>query len=576
MTKTDYLSIKNDLHLYCRLQQQPHWFSKPSLNVGYHLPVRTYRSDYCEIHLQGYCINHLGRHLTIEDVTRIINQDGIKAINQFDGSFIIAVNERSDCAWCATDPCGSLPLYYRITSEEVTITISPKNFQFLSTDKLDLRGILSFLNSGYPWGELTLLQEWKVLGPGRLIQINGDKQVVCKDYFVPETAYELSAFHSPDDILEELDRSLTSIATRYKNILVPLSGGVDSRLIAIRCHHLGIPFEAITFVANNPSGDDFDIASQLARIMGIKHHRWEWIIKDNCIENFQRLILASGGMNDAFTSYPDGMDFFGQISSGFDCVIRGDETFGWGPTSHSIFDSTALLNIHMNDQLTWAVRPNVTFPENIESLLRNWADCNSTVTGPNADTWKNRFYRKVRIPRFIMPIARWQAQHVVITYPYLTRSFITRMTQTELKKRDDKRIIREALVKCSPASIRAIPQSTSPTWRFVEPLLNLSDEVIGEMIDILLAPSQIDEIIDAIIVAHQFKSIQKSLSDNSIKNLEKLERIKILLKRIIPRSTLKMFKRLLISQSRVSEYLVFKRLFAMKSYLASRSKNMLD
>jgi len=566
MTERDHLQTKNDLHLCCR-REQPRWLLKTSRNVGYYLPVVAYRSDRCEIYLQGYCLNRLGQQLTIEDVARIISEAGIQALNQLDGSFVIAVNDRRGGAWCATDPCGSLPLYYRVTSEEVTIAISPKNIQFSSTQELDPRGILSFLNSGYPWGELTLLQEWKVLGPGRLIQISGNKQVELKDYFVPETSHELEGFSSPDDLLTELDRSLASIAARYKNILVPLSGGVDSRLIAVRCHQLGIPFEAITLVANNPSGDDFDIAGQLARIMGVKHHRWEWTTT-NCIENFKQLIVASGGMNDAFTSYPAGMDFFAQVSSGFDCVVRGDQTFGCRPI-HSILQTTALLDIHINDQLTWAVRPNFSSPENIESLLVNWAECDPTATGPNAGAWKNQFYRKTRIPRYVMPVAQWQAQRAVITYPYLTRSFITRMTQTEFRKRGNKRIAREALMKCSPASIRAIPHSTSPTWRFGEPLLNLPDKTIRDMIDILLVPSQIDEIVDATIVVHQFKSILRSLSESPTKNKEMIRWVKTPLKKIIPRSILKMFRRLNTTQSTVSEYLVFKRLFAIKVYLAS-------
>lgn len=559
---------KNDLHLSCRRQPKPFWRLKPSRNVGYYLPVYTYLYENCEVFLQGYCLSHLGHQLTIENVAKIIRESGIQALNHLDGSFVIAVNDRNGGAWCATDPSGSLPLYYRVTPEDVNITISPKSIPFSSTQNLDLDGIFSFLNSGYPWGELTLLQEWKVLGPGRLLQINANNQIEFMDYFDPETSQELRGFSSPDEILAELDRSLTSIATRYKKILITLSGGVDSRLIAIRCHQLGIPFEAITFVANNSLGDDFDIACQLARIMDIKHHRWEWT-PTNCIENFKKLIVASGGMSDAYTSYPDGMDFFSQISSSFDCVIRGDENFGCRHTSLSILESTDLLNMRIKDKLSWVVKPNVTFCKNVESLLQNLAYCDTTANGLGANAWKNRFYLKTRLPRFIMPVARWEAQHTAVTYPYLTRAFIIRMSQTGPNERDNKRIIREALAKCSPASIQAIPHSTSPTWNFGEPLLNLPDEIISEMKDILLVPSKIDEIIDANIVTHRFVSTLKPSSENSISHEKFVFRVKSLLKKITPQSALKMFKPASVSHLTVREYFIFKRLFAIKVYLTS-------
>jgi hypothetical protein len=64
----------------------------------------------------------------------------------------------------------------------------------------------------------------------------------------------------------------------------------------------GIPYEAITFVANVPDGDDFDIASRLVKIFGVKHHRWNWNPGPDCVKNFEQLCISTGGTNDAFPS----------------------------------------------------------------------------------------------------------------------------------------------------------------------------------------------------------------------------------------------------------------------------------
>src|SRR5690606_28985173 len=207
----------------------------------------------------------------------------------------------------------------------------------------------------------------------------------------------VTGFQSPQKLLDAIDDGVRSIASRYKRILLPLSGGVDSRLIAIRCHALGIPFEAITFVANVPDGDDFDIASRLVKIYGVKHHRWEWNPHaENCVQNFKQLCIATGGMNDAYTSYPDGMSIFGQVASEYDCIMRGDHVFGLGAYNDTVFSSAFVLTLNFTDNLNWVLKQPYRDKVDMKSVFETQEGIKINVTGPAANAWRHVSFRKSR------------------------------------------------------------------------------------------------------------------------------------------------------------------------------------
>lgn len=565
--KTNAKSDQNDLHLSCKRGTST-WEVLES-PARYFVPLRTHRGQHCTVHLQGICLGDSGKELSMEGLAGLIDRYRIGALDHLDGSFVIAVTDPRDGAWCATDHSGTLPLYYSATDEGVTISTRAENALVRSSDDLDLSGLISTLNTGYPWGNLTLLSQWKFLRPGHVMQVGGLNGVGIKSYFRAEDDENVAGFSKPEELLEEINNSLMAIASRYKKLLIPLSGGVDSRLITMQCHKLGIPFEAITFVANVPDGDDFDIASRLVKIYGVKHHRWEWKPTSDTVDNFFQLCLSTAGTNDAYTTYPDGMKVFASIASEFDCVLRGDHSFGFGGHSESLFQSAHELGINYKEELDWLLRPEHQNGLNVEAVFAEQEQVDPQLKGIAVNEWRHRSRRLTRNPRAHLPIGQIQAEHAMVAYPLLARNIVKRMARCATWQKNNKQIAHDALAVGSPPDIKRIPHSTRHTWQTGEPLLNLSPDILRQMIEFVQKPGVLGDFLDEALAAEKFSPYLDSVGKPIQPRLRKSA--KQMIKRLLPKRILNTYKSR-TSFPRTPAHMVFKRLFAAKAFIEASRK----
>lgn len=563
--KTNAKSDQNDLHLSCK-RGSASWEILES-PARYFVPLRKHKGTHCTVYLQGTCLGDSGNALSMEGLAGLIDRYRLEALDHLDGSFVLAVTDARDGAWCATDHSATVPLYYRATDDGVTITSRPENVRAESPADLDLSGIISSLNTGYPWGNLTLLSKWKVLRPGQVLTVSGSNGVVIKDYFRGENDETVAGFSKPEELLEEIDAGLIALSSRYKKLLIPLSGGVDSRLITMQCHKLGIPFEAITFVANVPDGDDFDIASRLVKIYGVKHHRWQWKPTADTLENFFNLCLSTGGTNDAYTTYPDGMNMFASVASEFDCVLRGDHSFGFGGHSESLFQSAHELGINFKEDLNWLVRPEYQSRVDVEALFGEQEQVDPQLKGAAVNEWRHRSRRLTRNPRAHLPIGQIQAEHAMVAYPLLTRNIVKRMARSATWQKNNKQIAHDALAIGSPPDIKRIPHSSRHTWQTGEPLLNLPTDILKQMMDFVQKPGVLTELLDEALAVERFAPCLETAGKPVQPGFRKSA--KQLIKRLLPKRVLHSYKDR-VSYPKTPPHMVFKRLFAAKVFIDGR------
>jgi hypothetical protein len=559
---------KMDLHLTFSRKASQEWKINDS-PAKYVQPMVVYPTNNGHVYVQGTCLNDRGKELCSRELAELIAKYGTNALSHLDGNFVLAVDDKLHGIWCATDHSATLPLYYKVTPGELTITSRPENMKVRGSSELDVSGIITSLISGHPWGTLTLLNEWKVLRPGQVLSIDTNDNFSIKTYFNPEIDEQIQGFKSPHELIKEVDDALISIASRHKKLLLPLSGGVDSRLIALECHKLGIPFEAITFVAHKTEGDDFDIASRLVKVLNVKHHRWEWSPSPaDCVENFKRLCIASSGTNDAYTSYPDGMKFFTEVASKFDSVMRGDHSFGFGHNATSIDESAFELGIYYKDDLRWTLKDPYQRKLNVEPIFQIEEEVSLQLNQQEPNAWRHKSRRLSKNPRFHLAIGQLQSQHTVVTYPLLSKNMVQRMSRTETSKRNDKLLAREALAVASPPDIKRIPHSSQQTWKNGEPLLSLPKEVIYHMAEILNQQSVLSDLINETIIANRYHPLTDRPPENKVARTSLLSSFKQLVKSMIPKNFLHTYQRPLLFP-RAEPHMVFKRLFAMKVYLNS-------
>jgi asparagine synthetase B (glutamine-hydrolysing) len=563
-------SEKRDLHLRFGRRKAQGWEELPSTS-HFAVPLRVQKASNGTVYGQGVFLDQAGKDLSIQKVADLVDLYGPDAIHRLEGDFVIAVEDRRHGVWCATDRCAVFPLYYKLTDDELVITSRAENLTARSAADLDIECIVAALDSGYPWGDMTLLKDWKVLRPGHMVHIDKNDHAVVTGYFEPEEMEDVEGYKSPEELVESVDRSLKSIASRYGRILIPLSGGIDSRLVAVRSHALGIPFEAITFVANVAHGADFDIAARLVKVFGVKHYRWQWdASSEECVKNFVTLCHATGGTNDAYTSYPDGMSYFAQIASGFDCAIRGDHVFGMGPYSDSLVRSARHLSMRVTDNLDWALRPEFHNKVNFASIFEKQEGVSATATGDLANRWRHLSYRKSRSPRFILPIGQLQAQFVEIAYPFLSNEIVSRVSRTDTSLRDGKRIAREAVTACSPPEIRSIPFANESTWQRGEPLLNVSVDNLRKMIEIAEQPGILSDVVDTSGIIETYKAFLNGSRGPARKGL--IRNVKKMIRDLLPAGVLARYDDKVMQTIRPAPYMMFKRFFAMKVYLDRISK----
>lgn len=205
-------------------------------------------------------------------------EEGLLALN----GFFSVVVKRGFQVFAAVDRLRSIPLFYGKHGSDY----------FISDDARWVRGQLEgqgmdplarqeFLATGYVTGPDTLFPKVKQIQAGEFVLFqtseDGHSDVFPQRYF---RYVHSDYFDSPEEILhqrlqetlEDIFGRLTALANG-RSIVVPLSGGYDSRLIVLMLKKLGYE-NVIAFSYGKPGNKESAISRQVAESLGI---RWEFV-----------------------------------------------------------------------------------------------------------------------------------------------------------------------------------------------------------------------------------------------------------------------------------------------------------
>ena len=200
-----------------------------------------------------------------------------------DGEFLLFVlDKQSQSVAFLNDALGRLPAYYSGTPTRLIVSREFRLIaQLCDTVKFDSMGVAQYLLFGYPLGRRTLLENVDRLSPSSVITIDNRRRsttiVQVHDFNFETRQYP---HRSIDENTEELvklfskaclDRSsVNNLQGVRGRIILGLSGGLDSRTVAVGLQNNGIPFIAVTRLDYlGVSASDAEIAEQLARTLGI-------------------------------------------------------------------------------------------------------------------------------------------------------------------------------------------------------------------------------------------------------------------------------------------------------------------
>lgn len=213
-----------------------------------------------------------------EFVLHLYEERGLNFVNNLNGSFVCAIwDEKDNRLVIVNDRYGLRPLYYTELANQFVFSCEVKPITCFPgfRKEINLRAIPDLLAFGSMLGENTLF-EGIFLMPSGSIMVYQDGKLTINKYWDFEYI-ENYPKRAMGDYCEELNYLFgQSIKRQLKGsfrIGVPLSGGLDSRVVSAYIQKEHMPFSTYTYGAKGYY--DYRFAKRVARVLKTDHHFYE-------------------------------------------------------------------------------------------------------------------------------------------------------------------------------------------------------------------------------------------------------------------------------------------------------------
>lgn len=215
-----------------------------------------------------------------EYIENSTEKDKKKLIEKLNGFFSV-IQKNSEGIFIAVDRIRSIPLFYAKKEEEYLISDDPYWIkENIENNKFDELSKNELLLTGYVTGSDTLYKDIKQMRAGEILYIKNNELTTDKyyelfnnDYFYCSKKELLKKHH---EVLLKAFKRLINYADG-RTIVIPLSGGYDSRLVATMLKNLDYK-NVITFSYGKFNSPEAVISKQVAENLGFK---WLFILYDN-------------------------------------------------------------------------------------------------------------------------------------------------------------------------------------------------------------------------------------------------------------------------------------------------------
>ncbi|WP_336882096.1 asparagine synthase C-terminal domain-containing protein [Priestia koreensis] len=212
---------------------------------------------------------------------------------ELNGYFGLVISFPEVC-YVISDRLRSIPLFYSTTGEETIITNNLINFNSTTCDELSQ---IEFILTGLVSGKNTLLNTFKQLESGTFLEIKG-KKIFINTYY-EFTHNEIYEGQEINDLILELKATfyrsfqrLYDLVKHKEDIYLPLSGGYDSRLIALMLKEFGIN-NVYCYTYGKNSNKEAKISKDVANLLGYNwdffeytNDMWEQMRKSNHLKKY--------------------------------------------------------------------------------------------------------------------------------------------------------------------------------------------------------------------------------------------------------------------------------------------------
>jgi len=309
-----------------------------------------------DIAVRGYCFNNENNFYEGEKLLQLFasvknENDFYQLLQSINGIFSVVV-QIGDCLFAASDKSRVIPLFYSSDNEIFSISDNPYNL-LSENPKIDKEAAQEFLLSTFMLDEKTLIDGvFQIKASTYLCFENGKiNQKEYYSYCVKESEINKSQTLEEDfsAVLENTFHRLIKSANG-RQIVVPLSGGYDSRLIAAMLKKLDYP-NVVCYTVGRENNSEYLIAKEVAQSLGYPYH-FIFTGDNKFVENytedetFLRYYKFSGSFFQSFWMY----EYFGVKYLKENDLIERDAIFVPGHSGDFLAGSqTTKMNILEND-----------------------------------------------------------------------------------------------------------------------------------------------------------------------------------------------------------------------------------
>lgn len=235
-----------------------------------------------------------------EFILHLFAEFGEQFVCYLNGAFIAAIWDRpSQTLTLVNDRFGLRPLYYSVHNRSLLFGSGVRSLLADPTlpRKIDRQAISEFMTFEYMLGDKTLVENINLMPPASLLTFQQGEiklQTYWKLQFVNEYEHK-----TKEQYLEETYFHLQQAVARQSQGAHPkgllLSGGLDSRMILAMLSLFTKGENLYTFTFGAPGADDVQLAEELAKISGTRHHTYD-LKEDYLIERAEEGVYLTDGM----------------------------------------------------------------------------------------------------------------------------------------------------------------------------------------------------------------------------------------------------------------------------------------
>lgn len=212
------------------------------------------------------------RGKTAEIIARLFLNYGERFVEYLNGTFNVLIYDfKTKNSYIFNDRFGYRHLYYYF--EDGFLIFSPEIKSFLNYKKfdnsIDSHGLSDYFVYSYQLSDRTFFKKVKLLPPASVLKMTADG-IEIKSYWAPKYTNSKTGADLAECIDEGYELFMQSVHRclgESRKILVPISGGLDSRLILFFASQSGVEVTPVTFGARKCM--DYQYAKRVCSELGL-------------------------------------------------------------------------------------------------------------------------------------------------------------------------------------------------------------------------------------------------------------------------------------------------------------------